>query len=266
VAAAAVDKRNMARQRSFPAGGPQSPEHEPPKQVPLVDESNGGQPSRLAPWIKVLVSGLILLHLAAVFVAPFQFASTVGGSSSPFADALRSCLRPYIEALYLNHGYFFFAPNPGPNHLIEYRVEYADGREATIGRIPNLMTERPRLLYHRHFMVAEALNNAYAPPEPQPEPSPPSLTASDEERQRYAYERGLYQAYLANWQRQRAQYEAMKQSIEDHLTHEFGATSVKIARIEHRQPVPDDFTAGRRLTDKDSYVEMPEVPPRGESR
>jgi hypothetical protein len=251
----------MARPRSFAAGHSGLPE-----QVPSVHESHGGQAKRLGPWIKALVSGLILLHLAAMFVAPFQFASTVGGSSSPFADALRLCLRPYIEALYLNHGYFFFAPNPGPNHLIEYRVEHADGREPTIGRIPDLKTERPRLLYHRHFMVAEAFNNAYAPPEPLPEPSPPSLTASDQERAAYAIERGMYQRYLANWQRQRAQYEAMRQSIEDHLRNEFGAASVKIARIEHRQPVPDDFTAGRRLTDKDSYVEMPEAPPRGESR
>jgi hypothetical protein len=251
----------MARQRSFAAGDALSPEHEPPARA-----SQEGGAKRLAPWAKAAISGVILLHLAAVFVAPFQFASTVGGSSSPFADALRSCLRPYIEALYLNHGYFFFAPNPGPNHLIEYRAEYADGREPTVGRIPNLKTERPRLFYHRHFMVAEAFNNAYAPPEPQPEPSPPPLTASEEERSRYAYERGLYQSYRANWQRQRTQYEAMRQSIEEHLKDELGAASVKIARIEHRQPLPDDFTSGRRLTDKDSYVEMPEAPPRGDSR
>jgi hypothetical protein len=261
VAASAVDKRNMARQRSFEAGHSGLPEHEP-----LLHESHEIQGKRLRPWIKVLVSGLILLHLAAVFIAPFQFASTVGGSSSPFADALRACLRPYIEAMYLNNGYFFFAPNPRPNHLIEYRVEYADGREPTVGRIPDLKTERPRLLYHRHFMVAEAFNNAYAPPEPLPEPSPPSLTASEQERAAYAIERGMYQRYLDSWQRQRAQYEAMKQSIEAHLKHEFGAANVKIARIEHRQPLPDDFSAGRRLTDQDSYVEMPEAPPRGESR
>jgi len=244
----------MARQRSFAAGCNGLPEHEP-----LVPESQEGRATRLGPWAKATLSSLILLHLAAVFVAPFQFASTVGGSSSPLADALRFGLRPYIEAMYLNHGYFFFAPNPGPNHLIEYRVEYADGREPTIRRIPDLKTERPRLFYHRHFMVAEALNNAYAPPEPQPEPSPPPLTASDQERERYAYEREGYTTYLTSWRRQRAQYEAMRQSIEEHLKQKHGAANVKIARIEHRQPLPDDFTTGRRLTDKDSYVEMPEV-------
>jgi len=34
---------------------------------------------------------------------------------------LRSSLAPYIEFLYLSHGYFFFAPNPGPNHILEFR-------------------------------------------------------------------------------------------------------------------------------------------------
>jgi hypothetical protein len=110
-------------------------------------------------WAKALASGLVALHLSAVFIAPFAFACNAGGSSSPLADAVVGALRPYIVALYLDHGYFFFAPNPGPSRLVDYRVQFADGRSEVKGRFPDLTTEKPRLLYHRHFMLSEALSN-----------------------------------------------------------------------------------------------------------
>src|ERR1044072_2681228 len=146
----------------------------------MIDDMSHATPavSWKAPlWTKVLISAVLLLHLAAVFTAPFAFASNAGeGSRSPLASALASGLRPYITALFLEHGYFFFAPLVGPNHLVDYRVEFDDGRPPVEGRFPDLAKERPRLLYHRHFMLAEALNNSSAPPEPPTEPSPPPLT------------------------------------------------------------------------------------------
>src|SRR5438132_13994609 len=85
-------------------------------------------PKRPALWVKAAISLLLALHLSAVFIAPFAAACNVRGSSSPLADVAYRALRPYIAALFLDHGYFFFAPNPGPNHLVEYKVEFADGR------------------------------------------------------------------------------------------------------------------------------------------
>ena len=35
--------------------------------------------------------------------------------------------RPYLEAAYLDHGYAFFAPDPGPSHLVRYELEFDDG-------------------------------------------------------------------------------------------------------------------------------------------
>src|SRR5262245_46752829 len=134
-------------------------------------------------WIKLLVSAALAFHLTAVFVAPFAFACNSGPVPSPLASAVYGWFRPYLGALYLDHGYFFFAPNPGPSHLVDYKVEFADGRPPVTGRFPDLATERPRLLYHRHFMVAESLNNRFAPPTPPPEPSPPPLTASVGEKE-----------------------------------------------------------------------------------
>ena len=161
----------------------------------LACERTGLWMKQPALWVKLAISLLLVLHLAAVFTAPFAAACNVRGSSSPLADAMYRTLRPYIAALFLDHGYFFFAPDPGPNHLVEYKVEFADGRGPIEGRFPNLATERPRLLYHRHFMLSESLYNAFVPPQAPPEPSPPPLTATAEQRSAYqlqhaAHERG----------------------------------------------------------------------------
>src|SRR5688500_6992514 len=92
----------------------------------------------LAPALKLLFSGLVVFHQTAVFWAPFAFACNVGGSSSPLADAVERALRPYIGAMFLDHGYFFFAPNPGPNHLVRYKVEFDDGHEPLVGTFPDM--------------------------------------------------------------------------------------------------------------------------------
>src|SRR5262245_51934120 len=128
----------------------------PPRQAAAISWS---RPARRAATV------LILLHLSAVFVAPFAFACTTRSGSSPFADGLMSWYRPYVDLLYLNHGYAFFAPDPGPSHLVRYRVEFADERPPIEGVFPDLKTQRPRLLYHRHFMIAETLYNLYTPPD-----------------------------------------------------------------------------------------------------
>lgn len=211
-------------------------------------------------WAKTLASGLIALHLTAVFTAPFAFASSVGGSSSPLADAMMGALRPYIVALYLDHGYFFFAPNPGPARLVDYRIEFADGRPPIKGRFPNLATERPRLLYHRHFMLSEALSNRFVPPVPPPEPTPPALTADSAERAAYQFAKAEHARAVAAWQRQRGQYEAMRRSIEEHLLTSHAGEKVALTRIEHRLASPDEVQSAERALDAaDSYSELPEV-------
>jgi hypothetical protein len=214
----------------------------------------------LAPATKLVLSGLILLHLAAVFWAPFAFACNVGPSSSPLADPVARWLHPYLAAMYLEHGYFFFAPDPGPSHLVRYRIEFDDGREPLVGTFPDLATERPRLLYHRHFMLSESLFNRFTPPDPPPEPTPPPLTASAAEKAAFQRVRDAYARDLAAWQHQRRQYEALWRSFEEHLLHEHGGSKVTLTRVEHRLPAPDEVRVERRsLRAADSYLDLPET-------
>lgn len=105
---------------------------------------------------QIAASMLILLHVFAIWVAPFSVPP-----SSPLAQAIASLLHPYLETAFLNHGYKFFAPDPGPTHLVRYELEFADGSKRG-GTFPNLKEQQPRLLYHRHMMLSERLEG---PPE-----------------------------------------------------------------------------------------------------
>jgi hypothetical protein len=215
-------------------------------------------------WVKVLVSVLLAWHVAAVFIGPFAFASE---RASPFANALAGWYRPYINAMYLNHGYFFFAPDPGPSHLVEYKIEFDDGRKPITGRIPDLTSERPRLLYHRHFMLAETLNRGFAPAEAPPEPSPPPLTASAAEKMVYQAGRKDYDEAVKEWRHARQEYEAKRHSFEEHLKYRYGGSRVSVTRLEHRLPSPDEVQyGGRKLNDPTSYVTLPEALPAGGGR
>jgi hypothetical protein len=109
-------------------------------------------------WLLRLVSAWLLFHVAAIIIAP----ASVSPSSS-LAQAGWRMVRPYVQVLYLNHGYHFFAPEPAESTLVSYTVERDDGT-VTSGRFPNREIF-PRLLYHRHFMLTEFLS--YTPLEEQ---------------------------------------------------------------------------------------------------
>lgn len=124
-------------------------------------------------------------------------------------------LRPYLEGAYLNHGYHFFAPEPGPSHLVRYELEFADGTKRT-GTFPDLAEHWPRLLYHRHFMMSEFIN--VAPPD-------------------------------SEWERTYAR------SYANHLLAEHGAAKVTLHLRRHLIPPPQALLDGAQLTDERFYEE-----------
>jgi hypothetical protein len=96
----------------------------------------------------------LVFHIAAIIIAPLSVTP-----SSSLVQATWGVFRPYLELLFLNHGYHFFAPEPGESTLLAYAAERADG-SVVQGRIPDSRTMKPRLLYHRHFMLTEHLRDA----------------------------------------------------------------------------------------------------------
>ena len=133
------------------------------------------------PWHPVwrwLVSLLVVLHLTAVFCAPWDLSTQAAlppGYRPPtdargqplipslndpvwqqpkVPRALRSFFRRYLNLVYINHGYEFFAPDPAGSHLIRYLVWDSGGQEIVRGEFPDLEQQWPRLFYHRHLMLA----------------------------------------------------------------------------------------------------------------
>ncbi len=106
--------------------------------------------SRRARWARRLVSAWLLYHVVGIIIAP----AAVSPSSALLQSSWR-WFRPYLQFFYLNHGYHFFAPEPGASTLVGYTLEFPDGARET-GRFPNPGIS-PRLLYHRHFMLSEFL-------------------------------------------------------------------------------------------------------------
>lgn len=211
------------------------------------------------PWWRWFISAGLAFHVAAVFLPPFAFSTRTANGTSDLAEWFIPVFRPYVEAAYLDHGYAFFAPNPDASHLVEYKVVYDDGQPAVEGTFPDRKTHRPRLLYHRHFMLAEHLNSSAVPASIAggPEPEPSGLDPLQQGAWRQDYARRSREREAA-WTRDRKLYEACWDSYERHLKHVYGGDSASIKRIEHRPPNPfevqvlkfslDDERLYRRLT------------------
>jgi len=160
-----------------------SPETVPPK--PAVSRPAKTAKPRAAgelawhPAWRWLVSLLVVLHLLAVFCAPWDLmtADALPPGYDSLTDArgrpqplpprestvwqrpvvtrgLHGFFHHYLNVLYLNHGYEFFAPDPAGTHVIDYQVTKSDGGVVK-GRFPSLDEQWPRLFYHRHMMLAE---------------------------------------------------------------------------------------------------------------
>ena len=190
----------------------------------------------VSPVWRVVVHVWVIVHLLALIAAPLTFA-TMG---APAPQMLFDVTRPYVDLLFLDHGYAFFAPEVGPNHLVEYRIEREGESEAEIKRFPSLDDQWPRLLYHRHFMLSETLHARFAPDD-----LPQDFFPDREE-----YER---------WRAQRSMFVKLRDSFASHLAHEHAANEVEIVRIEHRQPHPPEFDGGLRLNDDSLYQELPDT-------
>lgn len=105
---------------------------------------------------KTVISLFLIYHLAAMVLSPLSLPP-----SSGLVRWLQQGVAHYQSLLYLNHGYRFFAPNPGPSRLVRYEITFKDGKKES-GIFPDrdaINKKFPRLLYHRWFMLSESIAN-----------------------------------------------------------------------------------------------------------
>jgi hypothetical protein len=200
-----------------PPATPQPPGNKP-RPIPPQREpgSSGRRPGRLPLALRIAISLLIVWHFMGVFLA----ALSVGGSS-PLVNNIAQGppMQWYLDALYMNQGHSFFAPEVGPGQIVRYELFDQSGRLIEPGELPSRKEHWPRLRYHRHFMLADQAGIPSDNPQ-----------------------------YRDHWQRK------YLESYADHLlrTHD-NAESVRVLRVVH-WPIPRDFALkGRKLTDPESY-------------
>lgn len=158
------------------------------------------------PRLRLFISVLLALHLLAIVSAPWAMQP-----SSLLAQRVFRFFQPYLDAAYLNHGYHFFAPEPGPCHTIRFELTFADGSRAE-GVFPDREAHTPRLLYHRHFMLTESAGRL----------------ALDEQTQ--------------------SQLDALSRSFAAHLLTQTGAVQVRLFLRRRYIPSPEQVASGMELT------------------
>jgi len=165
-----------------------------------------------------------MVHLCAVVAAPLT-------SPPPASELIRhvgQALSPYIEAVYLNHGYRFFAPDPGPSHLLRYKITKADDSQV-IGQFPDVGAHWPRLWYHRHFMLSETIANLAGP---LLEAVPVGEMVSEQR-----------EAFLAD----KSRADALLEGVARYLLDQHDGEIVELYLRRHNIPAPWDVANGMRL-------------------
>ena len=163
-------------------------------------------------WGWGLVQAWLVFHLFAIAISPASVAPTSKSEVRAY-----NATAWYSETLYLNHGYHYFAPEPAESTLLGYELKFADGHQEQ-GRLPT-KTIKPRLLYHRHFMLTEFLADIEDMEQP----------LKDEILRSYAHQ----------------------------LCRQFGAVSVKLTKVTHNLSSMERIRAGGQLDDPESYEEAP---------
>lgn len=167
------------------------------------------------PRTRRIVSVLLFLHLVAIASVPLAM-----HPASPLCVGTWRLFRPYLDAFYLNHGFHFFAPDPGPSHLIRFELDFDDGQHSE-GVFPNPQVQTPRLLYHRHFMLSEEANRL----------------AVDDSRT--------------------DALKSLTQSFADHLLATHNASKVRLFLRRHFIPTPEQVSGGMSLDAPELYAERP---------
>jgi hypothetical protein len=162
--------------------------------------------------VRLLLSLVILVYLAGVIIAPLSGPPP----ASELSQVILQPFRPLLGALYLGHGYRFFAPNPGPGHSLRWTITMPDGSTIT-GSTPDVETDWPRLLYHRRFMVPEKI----APLVP-PVDAPPEIRAQA-----------------------RGDWLPLVKGVAGNLLRTHRGDRISLELVEHYLPGPDEVAEGR---------------------
>ncbi len=214
------------------------------------------------PWSRTqrrLATCLIAFHLAAVIFAPLSMDGAFESLFRPFRF-----LRAYATVLYLDHGYRFFAPDPGPTHTIRFERVVADGTLIS-GRLPDRQATQPRLLYHRWFMLGESLATEvantmasfaeYSTNQQQLLEDIAELHRLGRSREAIPL-RAMYNANRLDYERRWQMTLALSKALKEHLAGRYPSETIRIFSRRQLIPRPYDIVSGKPLTHLDYVQEI----------
>jgi hypothetical protein len=109
---------------------------------------------------KLALSLLVLFHFGAILTAVTSV-PLPGGPGLWLANQLWfRVYRPYVQFMYLNNAYHFYAPEPGPATLLWCQIRYSDGsrRWAEIPQRSATLLDPLALQYYRRLAMNESVN------------------------------------------------------------------------------------------------------------
>jgi len=145
------DKPKLGRQNSGMAGSAARESRLDPSESMTVEPLPINRYFQ-SPAVRIGGSVLLLGYLIVVLLGPLS--NPVG--SEFLTRPLARWVAPIHRSLFLGHGYRFFGPDPGPSHILVYRIVDREG-ELVERRFPDRDAIWPRLLYHRWFMLSETV-------------------------------------------------------------------------------------------------------------
>ena len=220
------------------------------------------------PWslpIRIAVLVLLMLYLSIVVLAPLTNPTGALELTTPIAQKVS----PVHQALYLGHGYRFFAPDPGPSHIMVYEIETDDGEQIK-GHFPDRDNTSPRLLYHRWFMLSESMYREFSVLSMKPEID--ELLREYDDRIKNLAQQGEVEhsnalaaerdQALAMLDQEKVGFDGLMLMVARNLVTRFGGgRSVKSIRmwiLRRMLPTTDQSKAGIELTDE-RFITQAEV-------
>ena len=214
------------------------------------------KPANCCPvWVQITLLLGFSVHFLGVLSEPLRFFSRSEVRTGPEFALLGDTMRPYSQWLYINHGYFFFAPNPGPGHLIRcsFSSEKKDVptvKSSNILTLPDRNEHWPRLLYHRYFMLSEFYTNRFAP-------------------QQVTEDLKKDAEFMQRWSSDKELYDQIRNSMVASLKHSRNQETVELRRVERllpdsQQVLKDGWTLNdARLTNvlSETMIEEAVAPP-----
>ena len=201
---------------------------------------------------RALVSLFIVLHFGGILTAVMTVPPTPW-----LANVLWTRFyRPYLEFMYLNNAYHFYAPEPGPATLAWFYIKYDDGSARWL-EIPRRDAHAFALQYQRRLSQMESINQLLPPSSPDPEigrrrvtagrldgiPLHPGFAESFQYREPTPYSKRMLQIYARHVARAMLPPSDPARKV----------TGVKIYRVVHRILDPLEMAQGANPADEPLY-------------